>query len=205
MGDGVSITFDFRLKPEAAEAFLAAGQAILSGAAEFPGFRSIRVVRHKDDLNRVLLIERWDSEDAYRGYVAWRTETGATAAFREVIETAEANVWPTVIAEAQSPEPIAETDGVSITFALTLKPEMIGPFTSNGEIGAAKTFPGFHSIRMVQHKDEPTRVLFIERWDSEAAYKAYVDWQAGQGGMEQIRQITTRMQTDVWPWLVAYA
>lgn len=205
MGDGVSITFDFRLKPEAAEAFLAAQQALLRGTAQFPGFRSIRAVRHKDDLNRALLIERWDSEDAYSRYVAWRTETGVTAAVRAVIETAEANVWPTLIVEAQSPEPIAETEGVSITFALTLKPEMVGPFTSNGEIGAARTFPGFRSIRLVQHKDDPTRVLFIERWDSEAAYKAYVDWQVGQGGMEQIRQITTRMQTDVWPWLVAYA
>jgi quinol monooxygenase YgiN len=127
------------------------------------------------------------------------------AAFGQAIETAEANVWPHVVAEAQSPEPIAETEGVSITFALSLKPEMVGPFTSNGEIGAARTFPGFRSIRMVQHKDDPTQVLFIERWDSEAAYQAYVDWQTGQGGMEAIRQITTRMQTDVWPTLVAYA
>ena len=205
MGGGVSITFDFRLKAEAAEAFLAAGQAILQGTAGFPGFRSIRVVRHRDEPNRVLFVERWDSEDDYRKYIAWRTETGSMAAFGQAIETAETNVWPTLVAEALSPEPIAETEGVSITFALTLKPEMVGPFTSSGEIGPAKTFPGFRSIRMVQHKEDPTRVLFIERWDSEAAYQAYVDWQTDKGGMAQIRQLCTRMETSVWPTLVAFA
>lgn len=205
MSNGVSITFDFQLKLEAVEAFVGGAQGMLQGTSDFPGFRSIRVVRHKDDPNRVLFIERWDSEEAYRKYIAWRTETGTMAAFGQIIERADTNVWPTLVAEAQSPEPVAETEGVSITFELQLKPEMVGPFTSAGEIGPAKTFPGFRSIRMVQHKDDPARILFIERWDSEAAYKAYVDWQTEKGGMAGIRQITTRMDTNVWPSLLAYA
>jgi quinol monooxygenase YgiN len=205
MTDGVSITFEFRLKPEAAEGFLASAQEVIKGTADFPGFRSIRVVQHRDDPTRILFIERWDSEQAYADYIAWRTETGAMAGFAQITLSMQGDVWPRVVAEATSAERVGETEGVSITFALTLKPEMVGPFTSVGEIGPAKTFPGFRSIRMVQHKDDPTRVLFIERWDTEAAYKAYVDWQIGQGGIEGIRQITTGMDTNIWPTLVACA
>lgn len=207
MTDGVSITFELRLQPQAAEAFIAAGQAILQGTGDFPGFRHIRIVQHKDDPNRLLFIERWDSEEAYRRYIAWRTETGSTEALKQVAAETITTFWPRLIAETRSPDPIPETEGVSITLALTMKPQTLEPFiaAANNGFGPVTSFPGYRSIRLVQHKDEPTRLLYIERWDSEAAYKAYVDWQTEQGGIEQIRRMTTRMETNVWPRLVAYA
>lgn len=206
MDDGVSITFDFRLKPETAENFLAAGAALLHGTSDFPGFRSIRIVRHKIDRNRVLFIEHWDSEEGYGKYIAWRTESGMVAAFDQIVESSTTNIWPALIIEAQSAEAISETQGISITFELVLKPEMIGPFTDNKAMfGAVSNFPGFRAIRLVQHKDDPARILFIERWDNEAAYQAYVDWQTERGGMEGIRQMTTHMETNIWPTLVTHA
>lgn len=98
--DGVTITFDFRLKPEAAGPFLQGAPALLEATAQAEGFRGIRVVQAKDDPTRIMFIERWDSEDAYRKYIAWRTERGDMDAFGQAIVSAETTVWPTLILEA---------------------------------------------------------------------------------------------------------
>jgi quinol monooxygenase YgiN len=97
--DEVSITYEFRLKPEAAETFVAGLPAGLKVTATRPGFRSIRAVRHKDDPTRVLLIERWASEAAYRDYLAWRQETGGIKGMADAVAGSEMNVWSTLIAE----------------------------------------------------------------------------------------------------------
>ncbi|CAN7539246.1 antibiotic biosynthesis monooxygenase [Phenylobacterium sp. LjRoot219] len=206
MSDGVSVTFDLRLRPEAAAGFIGAGEAVLQGTVGYPGLQQLRIVQHKDDPLRVRFLERWDSEDAYRAYIAWRTETGAVEAFQQVAAETQTNLWPNLIVEKHSQEPIPETEGVSITFELDLKPEMVGPFMgSTAMFETVATFPGFRRIRLVQHRDDPTRMLFIERWDSEAAYRGYLDWQTERGGMDGMRQISTRMQIDVWPTLLAHA
>jgi quinol monooxygenase YgiN len=98
--DGVTITFDFRLKPEAVGPFLQGAPMLLQGTAQTKGFRSIRVVQSKDDPTRIMFIERWDSEEAYRDYIAWRTEQGAMDAFAEAVVSTETTVWPNLIVEA---------------------------------------------------------------------------------------------------------
>jgi quinol monooxygenase YgiN len=116
------------------------------------------------------------------------------------------NVWPTLIVERKAKATIGAGEGVSITFALKLKPEAVGPFTQAADMfDAAAARPGFLGIRMVQHKDDPTRILFIERWESEDAYGGYVDWQAERGGMAQIAAITESTEMNVWPKLVVEA
>jgi quinol monooxygenase YgiN len=98
--DGVTITFEFRLKPEALEPFLQGAPMMFQGTAEAPGFRSIRVVQNKDDPACIMFIERWDSEDAYRKYIAWRTERGEMDAFGQAVVSAETKVWPRLVIEA---------------------------------------------------------------------------------------------------------
>jgi quinol monooxygenase YgiN len=205
--DGVSITFELRLRPEAAEGFVGNIQEMLKGTAAFPGFRAIRIVQHKDEPGRFLFIERWDSEQAYREYLAWRAKEGAMDSLRQAALGMEANVWPILIGEAKSPEPIAETEGVSITFALTLQPGAVPPFTAGGAamFKDVTGFAGFRGIRMVQHAEDPTRILYIERWAREEDYKAYVAWQTERGGMKALERMVSAAETNVWPKLVAHA
>jgi quinol monooxygenase YgiN len=98
--DGVTITFDFRLRPEAAAPFIQGAPMLLEATAQAKGFRSIRVVQSKDDPTRIMFIEQWDSEEDYRGYIAWRTERGDMDAFAQAVVSAETTVWPTLIIEA---------------------------------------------------------------------------------------------------------
>lgn len=98
--DGVTITFEFRLKPEAVQPFLQGAPMLFQGTAEAPGFRGIRVVQNKDDPTLIMFIERWDSEEDYRNYVAWRTERGEMDAFAQAVVSAETRVWPKLVIEA---------------------------------------------------------------------------------------------------------
>ncbi len=94
----VDITFRFRLKPELADAYCAGLPQILEGTARRPGFEAIRVVRNKEEPTLVLMIERWESEEAYHDYIAWRTERGDIAAFTAVLDGEPVmEVWPAVV------------------------------------------------------------------------------------------------------------
>lgn len=100
---------------------------------------------------------------------------------------------------------MSDAEGVTITFELRLKPEFADAFIKGADMKTAGSFPGFRSMRLVRHKDDPTRLLFVERWDSEAAYKAYVDYRVQRGEMEGLKQIALSAETNVWPTLIAEA
>ncbi|WP_157219416.1 putative quinol monooxygenase [Flavisphingomonas formosensis] len=97
------------------------------------------------------------------------------------------------------------TDKVTVTLGLTLKPGAVDAFCASlpEAIKETATRPGFGSIRIV--RDE-TRVLFIETWDSEAAYDAYIAWRTETGMMDMMAQILAEPpEKTVWPALVAAA
>jgi len=99
MSAGVTITLQLSLKPEAVAPFCGSLQEMLVETKKFPGFRSIRVVKHKTEANQVIFIEEWDSEDAYNKYIAWRTETGAMETLGNALAAPpKMDVWPTLVA-----------------------------------------------------------------------------------------------------------
>lgn len=98
--DGVTITFEFRLKPEAVGPFLQGASMMFQGTTDAPGFRSIRVVQNKDDPALILFVEHWDSEQAYRDYIAWRTERGEMDAFAQAVVSTELKIWPKLVVGA---------------------------------------------------------------------------------------------------------
>lgn len=95
--DGVTVTFELRVKTEALAGFLAVLPDMLKETAEFEGFRSIRIVQNKDDPARVLFIELWDSEEAYRKYIDFRTRRGDMDNLAQQVNATEVNVWPTLV------------------------------------------------------------------------------------------------------------
>ena len=74
--DGVTATVVLEFKSGAADEHLKKMPAMLIETRNFQGFRDIRVLRHEDNPDRLILIEDWDSITDYRAYVAWRTEQG---------------------------------------------------------------------------------------------------------------------------------
>lgn len=94
-------TLHLKLKPEAADGFCGVLPDMIKETAQRPGFIGIQIVRHKDDLNNVLFIERWASEQAYHDYVAWRTERGdMDGAAAVMADVPKLDFWPTTVAKA---------------------------------------------------------------------------------------------------------
>lgn len=97
MSDGVTITFEMTLKPGMGDVVAARLPAMLEETVLRPGYRDIRVVRHKDDSDRILLVETWDSEADHRAYLDWRASRGET--MDAILASPPVmNVWPTTIA-----------------------------------------------------------------------------------------------------------
>jgi quinol monooxygenase YgiN len=99
MTDAVTVTFELCLPPAAAEGFSRMGPEMLEATRSFPGCRGVRIVQHKDDPARFLFIEQWDSEQAYRDYIAWRTERGEFQPLQQMATRLETNIWPRLIVE----------------------------------------------------------------------------------------------------------
>ncbi|HUA24861.1 MAG TPA: antibiotic biosynthesis monooxygenase family protein [Steroidobacteraceae bacterium] len=99
MANPVTITLVLNLKAEAVLPFCAALPEMLKDTKKRPGFRSIRVMRHKSDPNQMIFIEEWNSEDDYMQYIAWRTETGAMDSMASAITSPpKMEIWPTLVA-----------------------------------------------------------------------------------------------------------
>jgi quinol monooxygenase YgiN len=95
----VTITLILNLKPEATGPFCSALPGMLKGTKNFSGFRSIRIMRNKTDVNQVIFIEEWSTEEDYMKYIAWRTETGAMDDLASaLVSPPKMEVWPTLIA-----------------------------------------------------------------------------------------------------------
>lgn len=101
MSEGVTITMGMTLRPEAVEGFISSLTVMLQDTAKQPGFRSIRVVRHAEDPNRLLFVEAWDSAEAYQAYIAWRTKRGDMDAVAQILAAPpQLDIWPSIVAAA---------------------------------------------------------------------------------------------------------
>lgn len=97
----VTITLGFTFTDEAIQPFCDNLPSMLQDTAKRPGFIDIKVVRHKDDPNRVLFVETWQSEQAYTDYIAWRTERGDMEKMSTALSAPpQMDVWPSVVASA---------------------------------------------------------------------------------------------------------
>jgi quinol monooxygenase YgiN len=99
MTNPVTITLVLNFKPEATAPFCAALPEMLKDTKKFPGFQSIRIMKHKTDANQVIFIEEWNSEEDYMKYIAWRTGRGDMNAMTTALASPpKMEVWPTVVA-----------------------------------------------------------------------------------------------------------
>lgn len=71
---------------------------------------------------------------------------------------------------------------ITITVVVEIKPDAWSDYLENLPclLKHARGFPGLQDIRILEHKGHPNKLLFIEKWDTEADYNAYVSQCAEQ-------------------------
>ena len=95
---------------------------------------------------------------------------------------------------------------VTVTLELTLKPEAVEPFCTQitHALGETRKFPGFVDIAIIRHADDPVRMIFVEQWESRAAYDSYVKFRTETGMMDQMAAILAQPpRLDIWDNQVA--
>lgn len=99
MSDAVTLTVVWNLKPEFVEATIARLPELLDQIKDFDGLRSLRILRHKTDPNKLIFIHDWDSEAQYDAYVAFRMKQGIVSGLMDnTTSPIQLDIWPTVIA-----------------------------------------------------------------------------------------------------------
>lgn len=92
--------------------------------------------------------------------------------------------------------------GVCITVDLSLKPEQADAVCEQlvAMVQDTRNFPGFRNVEIVRKVNDPATLLFIEHWDSAAAYDKYVAWRTERGEMDaMLDQMTGPPEINVWP------
>ncbi|HTH28590.1 MAG TPA: antibiotic biosynthesis monooxygenase [Sphingobium sp.] len=74
MWNGVIITIEVVVEADMAETLANALPARLGDLSLVQGFHSARIIRHKLEANRFMIIEHWDSETDFEIYQTWRSE-----------------------------------------------------------------------------------------------------------------------------------
>lgn len=103
MSEGVIITIEVVVRPEMVEQLVTAIPIALKYAQQAEGFRSARAVRHRDESNRFLFIEHWDSEEHFEAYQTWRGDRPDLPANDRAILSYLYDAWPSTIATAPVP------------------------------------------------------------------------------------------------------
>jgi len=97
MVEGVIITVEMVIKPELAEAVSASIPAMFEDTVKFKGFRSIRVVAHQEQKNRLLIVEHWDAAEDYKAYHDWRNRDGALDRASDGLLSLKTDIWPSLV------------------------------------------------------------------------------------------------------------
>lgn len=96
MSEGVTITTVMPVKPGTGEQFTAFLQEMIRGTAQRPGFRSARLLRHKDDKDRIMVLHSWDRAEDYEAYVKWRAMRGEIYSEKDAFASpATVDIWTT--------------------------------------------------------------------------------------------------------------
>jgi quinol monooxygenase YgiN len=72
---------DFRVKPDEIEAAKNFFRKILPDTRAYAGCEGLDVYTNADDPTNFIFHERWQSQEHYQKYFAWRTSSGAMDAF----------------------------------------------------------------------------------------------------------------------------
>ena len=94
--DAITVTLLMNVKDDFAADFASGLPALMRETSSSPGARSVRAFRNAESVNAILLVEEWESEAAFKTYIAWRTERGDMARLGEMLsKPPEISTWST--------------------------------------------------------------------------------------------------------------
>ncbi|MFK4446994.1 pimeloyl-ACP methyl ester carboxylesterase/quinol monooxygenase YgiN [Caballeronia udeis] len=95
-GDAITVTLLMNVKEDFAADFVGGLSALMRETSSSPGARSVRAFRNAERANAILFVEEWESEAAFKRYIAWRTERGDMARLTRMLsKPAEITTWST--------------------------------------------------------------------------------------------------------------
>jgi len=95
-GDAITVTLLMNVKDDFAADFVGGLPALMRETSSSPGARSVRAFRNAESANAILFVEEWESEAAFKTYIAWRTERGDMARLAQMLsKPAEITTWST--------------------------------------------------------------------------------------------------------------
>jgi quinol monooxygenase YgiN len=98
MSEEIIVTMEVTVHAQGAQCFAQMDGEALRDTRHFQGCNSVRIMRNKDDPTRFLFIESWTSEQAYRNYIAWRSESGQFQVLQALASAMDIKIWPQTIA-----------------------------------------------------------------------------------------------------------
>lgn len=72
----VDVILDLQVGLENREELLSVFAAILPDTRTFQGCQNVVITSNEDDLNNIVLLEKWDNRSDHERYMGWRTERG---------------------------------------------------------------------------------------------------------------------------------
>ncbi|CAN7737421.1 alpha/beta fold hydrolase [Caballeronia sp. LjRoot31] len=101
--DAITVTLLMNVKDDFAADFIGGLPALVRETSSSPGVRSVRAFRNAESVNAILFVEEWESEVAFKTYIAWRTERGDMARLGQMLsKPPEISTWSTTAAQVVS-------------------------------------------------------------------------------------------------------
>ncbi|SHJ56603.1 MULTISPECIES: putative quinol monooxygenase [Cycloclasticus] len=72
----INVILDLQVSTENREKLLNTFEAILPDTRAFKGCQEIVVTSNDDDPLNIVVLEKWDSREDHKSYMAWRSERG---------------------------------------------------------------------------------------------------------------------------------
>jgi quinol monooxygenase YgiN len=82
----INILTEFKTKDNRSEDLLALIKKRLPESLGHGGAEKISIRQNQDDPNDIVSAQRWESRQAYLSYFEWRTDSGVTAQFEEMLK-----------------------------------------------------------------------------------------------------------------------
>jgi len=92
--------------------------------------------------------------------------------------------------------------GVKVTVFLSVKSDQVSPLLAMipGLQSETLSRPGVRSTEALQNPATPTKLLFIDEFDSVEAGEAYLQWRAQRGDLEKLGALLAEAPgIEVWP------
>ena len=96
----------------------------------------------------------------------------------------------------------SKANAITVTVAMSVKPDQVETLQGKipGMLEEALARPGVRASRALYNPAEPTKLLFIDEFDSVEASDAYFKWRAERGDLDQLGTLLTAPPlVEVWP------